>query len=154
MRFANCLALAVVMTFLGTAKAQRAEKLPILAKHNATVEKAKAPKLKNQGFVATEKKWKAVWKKLAPKAKAPKVDFSKQFVLVIVRDAADPNRMGVTIQKNNDGVVSILAFSTLIGFEPSTMNKYQFYVVSREGVKGVRRYDRKLRKQVVDPLPK
>ncbi|MGF1581983.1 MAG: hypothetical protein ACFCD0_21870 [Gemmataceae bacterium] len=154
MRSISAVVVLVVGNSVGMIQAQEPKTLRVLAEHMAIVKKAKAPKSKTEGFVAKEASWTKMWKKLAPKGQAPKVDFSKQLVLVLVRDAADPNRINVTIRKNKEGVVELLAITTLIGFQPSDQRKFLFYVVSREGVQGVSRYDPKLRKRVVEPLPK
>jgi hypothetical protein len=135
------------------ALAQPGERLPILDTFRGTVANDKKPELKT-GFVATEAKWKEVWAKVNPKEKRPEVDFAKHFLLVSAQDAADPNRGGASVLKDDKGVVMVRETSTLIGFTPSDRTMYRFYKVSREGVTGVRRFDPAQKKSVVVPLPK
>src|SRR5262245_14779100 len=133
--------------------AQPERRLPILGTFEGTVANEKKPDL-NTGFVATEAKWKDVWEKVNPKEKLPKVDFTKHFLLVMDRDAVDPNRTNVEVLRDKKGTVGLGGFSTLIGFEPSNQTKYSFFKVSREGVTAVRYFDPAQQKWVVNPLPK
>ncbi len=94
--------------------------------------------------------WKEAWAKVNPKEKLPEVDFAKHFLLVSAQDAADPNRRGASVLKDDKGVVTVSEISTLIGFKPSDQTIYHFYKVSREGVTGVRRFDPAQKKLVVD----
>jgi hypothetical protein len=135
------------------ALAQPRERLPILDTFQGTVANDKKPDL-NTGFVATAAKWKEVWAKVNPKEKIPKVDFTKHFLLVMERDAVDPNRVSVEVLKNKKGTVGVGGISTLIGFEPSNQSTYRFYKVSRQGVTAVRYFDPAKQKYVVNPLPK
>jgi hypothetical protein len=112
------------------ALAQPRERVPILATFEGTVANDKKPDLKT-GFVATEAKWKEVWAKVNPKEKLPKVDFAKHFLLVMERDAADPNYSRALLFKNNKGTVTVDQISTLIGFEASNQTTCRFYKVSR-----------------------
>src|SRR5262245_51922927 len=97
------------------ALARGGERLPILDTYEGTAANDKKPDLKT-GFVATEAKWKETWAKVNPKQKLPKVDFAKHFLLVIERDAADPNRCIVSLLKDAKGVVSMTATFTCIAF--------------------------------------
>ena len=135
------------------ALAQDGERLPILDTFKGTAANDKKPDLKT-GFVATEAKWKETWAKVNPKQKLPKVDFARHFLLVIERDAADPNRCIVSVLKDAKGVVSVSVSCTCIGFKRSDRTTYCFYRVSRKGVTGVHRFDPAKRKVVVEPLPK
>jgi hypothetical protein len=135
------------------ALAQPGNKLPILDTFQGTVANEKKPDLKT-GFIAAEADWKAVWARVNPKETPPAVDFTKHFLLVSTQDAADPNRRGTSVVKDDKGVVSLREVSTLVGFRPSDRTIYRFHKVSREGVTGVRRFDPAQKKSVVDPLPR
>lgn len=135
------------------ALAQPREQLPILDKFEGTVANDKKPDL-NTGFVATEARWKEVWAKVNPKEKLPAVDFTKHFLLVMERDAVDPNRSSVSVLKDKKGAVTVGGISTLIGFKPSDQTKYCFFKVSREGVTAVRYFDPTKQNWVVNSLPK
>jgi hypothetical protein len=136
------------------ALAQPRGRLPILDTFQGTVANDKKPELKTT-FVATEAEWRAVWAKVNPEGKPPKVDFAKHFLLVGgLQDAADPNRPSTWFFKDDKGVVSGFVTATLIGYKPSGRTVYRFYKVSREGVTGVRRFVPAQNRSVVDPLPK
>lgn len=137
----------------GVAPAQPGASVTILETFEGTAKNDKKPDLKG-GFIATQAKWKEAWGKVNPKAKLPKVDFTKHFLLVYQQDAADPNRIGASVVKDAKGVVSMRVISTLIGFRGSDTTKYRFYKVSREGVAGVRSYDGAKGAAVDTPLPK
>lgn len=124
------------------ALAQPGEELPILGTFQGTVANDKKPALKI-GFIAAEADWKEVWAKVNPKEKLPDVDFARHFLLVEMRDAADPNRSTASVVKDEEGVVTMTVVSTLIGFEASDRTIYRFHKVSREGVTGVMRFDEK-----------
>ncbi len=146
--------LLAVLVFVGVAgvPARAEEKLPILETYQGKVANDKKPELKTH-FVATEATWKDAWGKINPKEKLPEIDFTKQFLLVSMQDAADPNRRSTSVVKDDKGVVTIREISTLIGFQSSNETIYRFYKVSRAGVTGVRRFDPVQKKTVVDPLP-
>jgi hypothetical protein len=127
------------------------EKLPILETYLATVDNDKQPESKT-GFIAAETEWKEVWAKVSSK-KLPEVDFGKHLLLIGRQDAADPNRRSASVVKDEEGVVTLSIVTTLIGFESSDRTIFTFYKVSREGVTGVRRFDAKQKKMVVEPLP-
>jgi hypothetical protein len=135
------------------ALAQRPEPVPILDQFEGMVANDRKPDLKT-GFVATEAKWKEVWEKVNPKVKRPTVDFARHFLLVMERDAADPNRRSVSVLKDKKGAVGVGGIETLIGFEPSNQTTYRFYKLSRAGVTAVRHFDQAKGKWVVNPLPK
>jgi hypothetical protein len=136
-----------------TALAQPGEELPILETFQGAAAKDKQPELKT-GFVAAEGDWKEIWAKVNQQEKLPEVDFGKHFLLVERQDAADPNRRSAAVAKDEEGIVTVTIHSTLIGFESSDRTIYRFHKVSREGVTGVKRFDAKQKKRVVDPLPK
>ena len=135
------------------AAAQPREKLTVLDTFQGTVANDKKPALKTD-FIASEAEWKEVWAKINPKEKLPAVDFAKHFLLVTTKDPADPNKGGLSVFKDDKGVVNLTVISTLIGFQPSDQTTYRFHKVSREGVTGVLRFDPAQKKMVVDPLPK
>jgi hypothetical protein len=154
MRICKFLTACVFVGVTGAvALAQPGEKLPILDTFQGTVANDKKPALKT-GFIASEAEWKVVWEKVNPKEKLPAVDFTKHFLLVTTKDAADPNKVSVAVLKDDKGVVQLSGISTLIGFTPSDQTIYRFYKVSREGVTGVRWFDPVQMKMVLDPLPK
>src|SRR4051812_29375117 len=84
------------------AQDQYRERLPILDKFEGTAANDEKPDFKT-GFVATETEWKETWAKVNPKQGLPKVDFAKHFLLVLERDAADPNRYIVSLFKDAKG---------------------------------------------------
>jgi hypothetical protein len=135
------------------ALAQPENNLSILDTLQVTVADDKKPALKTS-FIASEAEWKMVWNKVNPNEKPPAVDFAKHFLLVTLKNQADPNKSGVSVLKDGNGVVRVNEISTLIGFKASMQTIYRFHKVSREGVTGVLRFDPMQKKMVVDPLPK
>jgi hypothetical protein len=129
------------------------ERVPVLDTFEGTVANDRKPDLKS-GFVATEAKWKEVWAKVNPKVKRPEVDFARHFLVILERDAADPNRSSALLFKNKKGTVTVDQMSTLIGFEASNQTTFRFYKVWRAGVTAVRHFDPAKEKWVVNPLPK
>jgi hypothetical protein len=135
------------------AQDQYRERLPILDTFEGTAANDSKPDLKT-GFVATEAKWKATWAMVNPKQEPPRVNFATHFLLVLERDAADPNRALVSVLKDARGVVSMGVSWTCIAFQPSNRTTFHFYRVSREGVTGVERFDLARQKVVIEPLPR
>jgi hypothetical protein len=152
-RWKSLAALVLLGVACSVALAQRGTELTVVETFAGSAKNDKKPDLKG-GFIATQAKWKEAWKKVNPKAKLPKVDFTKHILLVSEQDTADPNRSSVTVVKDAKGTVSLSIFSTLIGFTPSGTTKYTFHKVDRKGLTGVNQYDTAKGAMVVTPLPK
>lgn len=149
------LACAVLMLYcvsLALAQGPERTSLKILDRFEMTVDNQIKPKIP-ANFVASEKQWQEIWKTVNPKLEAPKVDFKKNLVLVESYDKADPNRRRVSVMRDAKGVVNVMAMSTLIGFQPSNETKFEFYVVSRDNVTGIKIFDPETRKQITMPIP-
>lgn len=105
-------------------------------------------------FIANGKDWKNVWSKVERNEVLPVVDFTTHFLLISTIDAADPNVQTPEAFLDDKGVVRLTQVTTLMAFKPSDETLYQFHLVARFGVTGVRRYDPVRGEEVVHPLPK
>jgi hypothetical protein len=82
--------------------------------------------------IADEAAWKKLWQAWRGTEGLPKVDFTKE--LILVATASGPNTVGVSAKIDEKGNVSVVGFSTMMagpGFG------YAMIKVSREGVKSV-----------------
>lgn len=83
-------------------------------------------------FIADEGAWKELWQTWRGTEALPKVDFTKE--LMLVATASGPNTVGVSAKIDEKGNVSVVGFSTMMagpGFG------YAMIKVSREGIKSV-----------------
>lgn len=100
--------------------------------------------------ITTQKQFTEAWRKLKG-GDQPKISFDSAFVVLHVRDAADPNRHRFSARIKG-GALEVLALSTRIGFQRSDRTLTTVLEFSRDGVEAVRAYNPKTRKHVTTPL--
>jgi hypothetical protein len=88
------------------------------------------------GYIANEEDFAKLWKAYRGDAELPKVDFTKQIILVAVN--SDPNQLGITATLDNDGDLKIAVMSTLRAYIDPKTCRYQFALISRDGVKTIK----------------
>src|SRR5262249_45456682 len=90
-------------------------------------------------IIATQAEWQVVWAKVNPTDKLPEVDFTKQFLVLSMQDAADPDPGSafISISKDDKGIIAVNWCSWQMEYAPSDKTIYRFYKVSREGATGV-----------------
>src|SRR5262245_4076437 len=87
------------------------------------------------GYIANKAKWEALWKAYRGGEELPKVDFAKELVLVAVN--RDPNRISIQAKLDDKGDLTVMHISTKMGFVNPKACKYEFAVVSRDGIKSI-----------------
>ena len=146
------LALLVLALISGgvSVSAQESRTAEILGKYPVEQPRVNSSFIKPGLVVTTQKQFSEVWKKLKG-GDQPKISFDSAFVVLHVRDAADPNRHRFTA-RIRDSELEILALSTRIGFQRSDRTLTTVMEFSREGVEAFREYNPKTRKHVTTPL--
>jgi len=101
-------------------------------------------------IITSEKQLIESWDKLKG-GDRPKINFNSSFLVLHVRDAADPNRHRF-LARIKDGQLELMALSTRIGFQRSDKTITTLVEFSRKGVVSFKAFNPKNNKQVVTPL--
>ena len=142
----------VLCLSLSQAATAKKKQIGTTSTFTGTISKDQKKLLNGKSYISDKKTFEKIWGKWHPKKEVPKVDFNKSIILTLFKNDADPNRHFTTIMLDEKGAIQVLSQTTLIGFKPSDNFKYWLYVVKRDGIKGVKRYDPATRKMVVDSI--
>ena len=123
--------------FLCGFKLKALKTVKVERKFTGTIDKKLKGKIPAGDFVSTEKAFKELWKDWGQKGKIPKVDFTKEMVIITTKNSADPNHVRHNIMLNEKGVLSCLGMSTLKGFRPANSLNFTFLIIKRDGIQSV-----------------
>jgi len=130
--------------------AQQSEAVELLGKYPVEQAREDSGFIKPGLVITTNQQFNQVWKKLKG-GDQPKINFENSFVVLHVRDAADPNRHRF-VPRVKDGVLEVLALSTRIGFQRSDKTLTTIIEFSRTGISAVRDYNPKTKKHITTAL--
>lgn len=137
----------LVVTFtVSWLPAQQTESVELLGKYPVEQSREDSGFIKPGLVITTNEQFNQIWKKLKG-GDQPKISFETSFVVLHVRDAADPNRHRFSARVK-DGELEVLALSTRIGFQRSNKTLTTFIEFPRTGIRTVRAYNPKTKKHI------
>ncbi len=130
--------------------AQQTESVELLGKYPVEQSREDSGFIQPGLVITTNEQFNQIWKKLKG-GDQPKISFETSFIVLHVRDAANPNRHRFSARVK-DGELEVLALSTRIGFQRSDKTLTTILEVSRDGISAVRAYNPKTKKHITTAL--
>lgn len=102
--------------------------------------------------IADQESWQAARVALHHPREVPAVDFGKHLVYVDSVGTTDKNSQSLTFYASDRGTLYVECSSTLVYYGPSGSDSLDFYLIPRNGIRGILCHDRTRQCHVAVPL--